>query len=252
MDAIQGKRAVLVWRLAAVIICLTWVTDFLVRVFVLEPSPRALDLLPFPAFLYCYAVAGILFIVSMFFPRELYLHGGLCWLWGLLRIIDGGSIAAVAVHALGYLFLLRRGLFRTHLRTKVMVASLLFVAAFVSQLRYGVWFLVDRGLQLFDFSLLAAVAVLLFYPVIRGSREPLVLYLDAARFSVQDVAILQKVLSNEKYQSIASDYGLGTSTFKKRIGGLYAELGVQDRMDFMARYSRYTIELVTSSDSSAQ
>jgi hypothetical protein len=247
MDEIQGKRNVSVWRLAAVIICLTWITDFLVRVFILEIGPREHDLLPFPAFLYFYAIAGILFIVTMFFPCELYIHGGLCWLWGLLRVIDGGSMAAVAVHLLGYLFLFRRGVFRTHLPAKVIVASLIFIVAFVSQIRYGIKFLVERSLQLFDFSLLVIVASLIFYPDRRNSSEPLILHLDTTRFTAQDVAILQKVLSNEKYQNIASEYGMGTSTFKKRIGGLYAEIGVQDRMDFMSRYARHTIELSPSS-----
>jgi hypothetical protein len=247
MDSIQRKRNVSVWRLAAVIICMAWMIDFLVRIFVLEIGPREQDLLPFPFSLYFYAVAGVVLIVSMFFPRELYILGGLCWLWGLLRVIDGNSIAAVGVHLLGYLFLFMRGLFRTHFRAKVIVASLIFIAAFVSQIRYGVKFLAECGLQLFDFSMLVVIAVLIFYPERRNSTTPLMLCLDATRFTAQDVAILQKILSNEKYQRIASEYGMGTSTFKKRIGGLYAEIGVQDRMDFMSRYARHTIELSPSS-----
>jgi hypothetical protein len=246
MDELERKRGVSVWRLAAVIICLVWATDFLVRAFVLEISAREQDLLPQPVFMYFYAVAGLLFIVSMFFPRELYIHGGLCWIWGLIRIIDGGSMAAIAVHLLGYLFLFRRGLFRTHTRAKVFIATLLLVAAFASQIRYSVRFLVEQSLELFDFSLLVVVALLIFHPERRKLRqkknEPF-LSLDPARFVAQDAAILQKVLNNEKYKSIASEYGMGISAFKKRVGSLYARLEVQDRMDFMASYADYTITL---------
>lgn len=247
MNELGVKRDASVWRLAAVIICLVWATDFLVRVLVLEIGVREQDLLPPPAFIYFYAVAGLLFIVSMFFPRELYIHGGLCWSWGLIRIIDGGSMAAIAVHLLGYLFLFRRGLFRTHRRAKVFVATLVLIAAFASQIRYSVKFLVEQSLELFDFSLLVVVALLIFHPERRRFPQrqdgPIFLRLDPAHFTVQDVAILQKVLNNDKYQRIASEYNIGISTFKKRVGRLYAKLEVQDRMDFMARYADCTIAL---------
>jgi DNA-binding NarL/FixJ family response regulator len=156
-------------------------------------------------------------------------------------------MAAIAVHLLGYLFLLRRGLFRTHTRAKVFIASLILVAAFASQIRYSVRFLVEQSLELFDFSLLVVVALLIFHPKRRRlpqkKDEPLFLTLDPVRFTAQDVAILKKVLNNEKYQSIASEYGMGISAFKKRVGSLYAKLEVQDRMDFMASYADYTLTL---------
>jgi hypothetical protein len=120
--------------------------------------------------------------------------------------------------------------------------------AFASQLRYSVTLLVERCLQLFDFSLLLIVAVMIFYPELhkawlRWKDRPTFLTLDPALFSTQDIAILRKILTGDKYESIAHDSEISVSTLKKRVRVLYRNIGVQDRTDFMARYSRYTLEL---------
>jgi hypothetical protein len=252
----EKKRGVLIWRVAAVIICLAWAIDFLVRAVVLVTVIREQDILSAPVFITFYAVTGALFIMSMFFPRELYIHGGLCWLWGLLRIIDGGSIVALSLHILGYLFLARRGFFRTFLKTKVSVAALVVLLAFATQIRYSVVLLVEHSLQLFDFSVLVVITVMIFYPEIhkawqRWKDSPISMTLDPALFNAQDVAMLRKILAGDKYVSIAArESDISVSTLKKRVRVLYSNLGVQDRTDFMARYSRHTIELATAPESS--
>jgi hypothetical protein len=247
--AIPGeKRGVLIWRVAAVIICLGWAIDFWVRAIVLVTVTREQDILSPPVFITFYAVAGLLFIISMFFPRELYIHGGLCWLWGLLRIIDGGSITALSLHILGYLFLTRRGFFRTFLKTKVSVAALVALLAFATQFRYSVALLTEHCLQVFDFLVLVVIIVMIFYPELnnawrRWKDSPIAMTLDPALFSQQDVATLRKILVGDKYESIAHESDISVSTLKKRVHILYGKVGVQDRTDFMAKYSHYTFDL---------
>jgi DNA-binding CsgD family transcriptional regulator len=244
----EEKRGVLIWRMAAIIICLGWAIDFWMRAFVLVTVIREQDILSFPVFIAFYAMAGVLFIVSMFFPRELYIHGGLCWLWGLLRIIDGGSITALSLHILGYLFFTRRGFFRAFPRVKLSVAVLVVLLALASQIRYSVTLLIERCLQLFDFSLLVLISMMIFYPELskawqRWKNGPKLLELDPKRFNAHDVTILRKVLAGDKYDSVAKDVDISLSTLKKRIRILFIKIGVQDKTDFLAKYARATIEL---------
>jgi DNA-binding NarL/FixJ family response regulator len=257
---LAGKRDMVIWRLVTVSICLTWMICFSIRIFVLGINARTQDLMSPPVFISFHFGIAALLIAWIVKPHEFYIPALFCWLWGLMELIDGGSLGATALHLFGYLFALKRGYFRTHKTVKIVVAAVVLIAAIVSQVRYSVVFLIWHGLQVLDFTLVAAAVALVFYSDFQEflrQRAPsalppeaaqpeaasLFLYIDPLRCSIQDLAILRQILAGGKYESIAHKYGMAVSTLKRRVRVLYTVIGVLDRADFMVRYSRYTIEL---------
>jgi DNA-binding CsgD family transcriptional regulator len=221
-----------------------------------------------PIFIAFHFGIATLLIVWIVKPREFYVPALFCWLWGLMQLIDGGSLGATSLHLFGYLFALKRGYFRTRTVVKIVVAAVILIAALISQVRYSVVFLIRHGLQVLDFALVAAAVALVFYSdfqeflrqraavtlppkAVPSEAEqpeaaPLFLYIDPLRCTIQELAILQRILAGDKYESIARDYGMAVSTLKRRIRSLYTVIGVLDRADFMVRYSRYTLKFELS------
>jgi hypothetical protein len=259
----ESPFLMVIGRLATVSICLTWLICFSVRVFVLGISARAQDVMSPPIFIAFHFGIAALLIVWIVKPREFYVPALFCWIWGLMQLIDGGSLGATSLHLFGYLFALKRGYFRTHTVVKIVIAAVILIAALVSQVRYSVVFLIRHGLQVLDFALVAAAVALVFYsdfqeflrqraavalsPEVAPSEVvPLFLYIDPLRCTIQELAILKQILAGGKYESIAHEYGMAVSTLKRRVRVLYTVIGVLDRADFMVRYSHYTLELELS------
>jgi hypothetical protein len=264
----ESPFLMVIWRLATVSICLTWLICFSVRVFVLGISARPQDVMSPPIFIAFHFGIAALLIVWIVKPHEFYVPALFCWLWGLMQLIDGGSLGATSLHLFGYLFALKRGYFRTCTVIKIVVAAVILIAALVSQVRYSVVLLIRHGLQVLDFALVAAAVALVFYSdfqeflrqraavalphevaqpeAVPPEAAPLFLYIDPLRCTIQELAILKQILAGGKYESIAHEYGMAVSTLKRRVRVLYTDIGVRDRADFMVRYSRYTLELELS------
>ncbi|MDR2177566.1 MAG: hypothetical protein LBP20_05930 [Treponema sp.] len=239
------------WRIIAAFVCLVWVIVLLVNL--------VLDLFPSRGFIPLFLrhiFMGMTIVgtgILIFFPLQFYLYAGLCCFWGLINIIDGGGLSGLLMYALGLIFALRMGFFKTRPAFKLGIGGLVVIGALLSQIQYGMGHFTGNLLECLELFVIAGLAAALFHrelaAIVKNPEAPgqaefarafsvtgTELRLDRDHFTARDFLILRKIFAGEKYESIASGQGMGLSTLKKRLVSLFSLLEVRDRVQFLGRY----------------
>jgi len=192
-------------------------------------------------------ITGIIAIITVFFPYQFYIHATFCLSLGLLQIIDGEMANALAVYIFGYVFLYRKGFFKSHKRLKLLAGGMLVAAAILSQARLD-HDVTSRLIQLASIPVIIFLATVILRPELQAihqatqdKRRDKTLTLRHELFTEKDVAILKKILAGHKYEAIAKEEGMVLSTFKKHTRRLFGILRVNDRITFMALYANHQI-----------
>ena len=120
------------------------------------------------------------------------------------------------------------------------------LAAIVSQIRFGWPVFVENTAEAIGFAFIISIMVLFVskeWFFMHEQHKEMILYLSPEIFTDKDVQILEKILSGEKYDTIARETGLALSTLKKHIQKLFIKLQVSCRTSFMSLYANHRIIL---------
>jgi hypothetical protein len=251
---VTPNQARFYWRIIAVFICLVWVIVLLIN-FVggLLPSRGLIPLAIRHVFIGMTIIGtGILIYV----PLQFYIYAGLCCFWGLISIIDGSGLSGMLMYALGLIFALRMGFFKTRPVFKALMGGFVVMAALLFQIWYGIGHFMGSLLEFLELFIIAGLTGALFHRELSASmkngeeknlsirafsitdRE---LRLNRDHFTEGDFVILQMILSGIKYEAIAAKQHMGLSTLKKRVASLFNFLEVQDRVQFLKRYGKHAL-----------
>jgi DNA-binding CsgD family transcriptional regulator len=242
MKNISNSRSLWVWRLFAIGYSLLSIFILLGNIFILEPelSPQISGV--FYNWIFIFSI--ILLALVLVFPQYLYFYAIDCCFQALVGIVTGGSIIGILLYLLGCMFAFRQGFFRTHRSLKIAVLFCVFIVAVLSQYRFGLILFMKTFLDLVVVIFVAGAALFLFSSQLNNlmlKPKTGTLALKAAEFTVKDAEMLRRIIAGQKYETIAQDMGMADITFKKHIRTVFARLGVDDRLAFLARYSNYTV-----------
>jgi DNA-binding CsgD family transcriptional regulator len=245
-EGLQKKYDTILWRLSATLFCLLMVSSVFIRLFVLGTEIPIKDIMSVPVFIILLTGALLATVLLIIFPFQFYIYAVFCCLWGLLRIMDGGSVAGLCGYLLGCAFAARQGFFKVHQKIKIGIVFLVLCVAIATQYRYGLALLARNLLLCFEFSLLAAVSLLLAWPQIqklRATQKESVLKLPTSEFKPRDVTILQRILEGKKYDAVANECAISVHTLKHEVRALFQKLKISDRTTFLSTYAGHTILL---------
>jgi hypothetical protein len=254
---ISPKRYTFIWRLNAAFVGLIWIIVLLVNLLYFSATHTAVDWV-----LYGLTIGGCGFLV--FFPLQFYIHAVLWGSWGLIGLLKGGRLPGVLMFVLGLAFAFKQGFFANYRKGKICLVILCFLTVLISQMRFGMDYVLDTVLGIVELVIIAEMVVSLFsrgLPVLlhnvaqKNSLSGMIapnrmffvkgteLRLSPDYFTPHDVLLLRDVLAGEKYEVIARTYNLGLSTLKKRLAVLFSLLDEANKMEFMNRYARYSVQL---------
>ncbi|MCL2230597.1 MAG: hypothetical protein FWC01_05835 [Treponema sp.] len=242
----QEKKllAMTIWRFAPLLTSIVWLFDYIIRIYTNDYiSFSYMIITPDNFFIPC-IIIGIMFILTFTFPYQFYIHGIFCWLFGLIRLIDGGLVNALLIHLLGYVFFFRQGFFRKNKIFKIIIGILIIIAAIVSQNRFDKILMMSRILHFSCSAVIIFISFIILNPeiqIIKKKMEKMTLVLQPNLFTQKDSIILQKILAGEKYETIANDEGMALSTLKKQIKRMFNILKINDRTCFLSLYANYKI-----------
>lgn len=254
---VTSKDKVL-WRIIAGILCLIWAGILLLYAFIMA-HPQSEGTFPSPFLAYiCYVLTIIGTMVLIVFPLQFYIYAFFCSLWGILKILDGGGIGGILMYGLGLTFAFKQGFFKTFPRLKIALAVLVLLVALVSQIQYGIVHITETLFGFFELLLIAGLVGILFMREIKTLKEmgkqngkfpynPAFsvtgseLRLSRNTFTGRDIQILQKILNGDKYEAVASEFGIGLSTLKKRLTFLFSLLEISDKVHFLEQFENHTI-----------
>ena len=231
----------IIWRFAPLVISLIWLVCYILQFYPLGIHSTQYMLLS-PKYLYIpFTIIILVAFSTIFFPYKFLNYGILCWLFGLVWLIDGGFITALLIHLLGYVYLYRQKFFVKGKTIKLLIGFLIIIAAIASQARIAD---IDMIPRILNFSGCMAVIILIYgilqpeIQIIKIHNEEMTHKLPQG-FTEQDAEILNKILSGVKYDAIANDEKMAVSTFKKYVHRLFISLQVNDRTDFLVRYAKH-------------
>ncbi len=194
------------------------------------------------------SITMLMLVVLIVYPLQFRLYAFLCFVWGIVSLIDGASSLGLLLYILGTAFAFRAGFFKKHTERRILIAVFLPIFAIIPQVRFGMNKIILSIIHFFSVGLIFSLIYLLILPHKRRlgkktARNPNVVYLPAERFSARDIRYLKKVQDGEKYESIAKDEDIGLSTLKKKMKTIYQNLDVYDRTSFLSTYAGYTFLL---------
>jgi hypothetical protein len=190
----------------------------------------------------------LVLIVLIVYPLAFGFYAFLCFTWGMVNMIDGGSTSGLLMYLLGAVFAFRTGFFKKHTQIKIIFIAFFPLAAIISQARFGERLVFLSILNVIALALIFTLVYFLFLPEIQKFTKKAVVaanlaYLSSEQFSEKDIRYLKRIQDGEKYESIAKDEGIGLSTLKNRMKIIYQSLDVYDKTSFMSTYAGYTILL---------
>jgi DNA-binding CsgD family transcriptional regulator len=183
--------------------------------------------------------------LAMFNPLNFKVYAALLFVYAVVELLTNEHITAFLMYVLSCLFLYRCGFFRTRMKLKIGVLTLIPVGCFCVQLfRFGFRQFLFNFMMVFALVIVCFLGFLLFLPEIwslKQDRKKAVLSLSPEQFSERDALILAQILAGEKYDTIASEHGIAVSTLKNHLGLLYKKLQLADRTAFLIAYANHEI-----------
>lgn len=226
-----------IWRIIALLSCTFCLAVAILNVFIVRDSYLPGEFVTKSLLLIIdFLTAAILFIL-IFRPDWKYLFTAIFLFHGFVNIADGGDIAGCMLYVIGWSIAFKEGFFRTHSRLKGTLIVALLAIPFALQFRFGV----SMALHSLANILFMCVAFLLLFIIFRHYLMPLLplsrgqkrVYLAEFGLMPRDFDLIARICKNEKYSSIAIDYGISESAIKQRMVTIYRKLGVADRSDFL-------------------
>ncbi|AEF85153.1 hypothetical protein TREPR_0991 [Treponema primitia ZAS-2] len=171
---------------------------------------------------------------------------GLGLIFMLVDLFQGDSVTSFLILPLFIALAYKSGIFKPRGKLKGIALIILILVALGSQCRFGLGFLFKSLISIVKVSCISLLWYLFLLPELQGmikSGEEELISLPGDQFTHRDVELLNRVLKGEKYESIATEFGIALSTLKNRLHLLFALIGVQDRTSFLSSYARHTLVL---------
>jgi len=183
------------------------------------------------------AITAIVFLYLIFFPSNIFLYPIICFVHGLLNIVDGGNIIGLMLVMLGCAFSLKSGFFKRRAQIKFFCLVLLLLGAMLSQLRYSIPIFVN---SLLNISIVAIIFLMFWFLFSSYFAELLphradITDIHLGKYDLQkrDYDFIRQILENQKYDAIAMSHRISESAVKQRAGVIYRKLGVSNRTEFL-------------------
>lgn len=188
------------------------------------------------SFIFISAIASLL---AMFFPLLYWVYKLWIFLLCLFVTAFGNTVIGFIFFVLELNFLKKSNFFERYKKQKVSILWILFLLVYLSLFRLGKLFFTKAVLEL--------LLCILIYAIVYSVKESGMLEVsfhkqnikdifETGNFSDEDCAILNMVLSGEKYDYIATKLNLSESGLKKRTAKLYKTLNVKNRTELLLRY----------------
>jgi DNA-binding CsgD family transcriptional regulator len=166
-------------------------------------------------------------------------------MWGILHFMAGENLLGFVGYFSGVGFCYYQGFFRRAVRRKlaVFIALLFAVLAWHLYRKNISW--ESAVIRFLEIALLACMMsslfLSLFYKNAFRTGEK-ILCLSPQKFSNQEAAILRLILSDDKYQAIATKQNISRSSVKARAREIYKKLGVSDYHECLTRWQGWAVE----------
>lgn len=230
-----------IWRIIAIICTLVWIIVlFAVNAFVLAKADRGTFTLLHNNLLYGFSI--VISLALIFFPMQFYLYATMFWVWGLLRLADGGGggINGILMYLLGCAFAYKQGFFVKHTKVKYFILLfILFTHSF--HYRLGVNVLTARMLDfLFVAMFFTLIYFLIIHPLVEKIKTPPSnsIIIAKCHLTEEELGLLDAVLHEEPYKAIGSDTGISESLVKQRVSVILEKTGVANRGYLLALYKQ--------------
>lgn len=187
-------------------------------------------------------------IISVFAFILIVIKPERCELFALISLIytfsilisDNGNLIPVFMAILAVTVLVTRGFFTKKKELKIIVLSVLYIAALCSEIRFGkVDFIrsVLNNIAAFFISAISFIFIQKYIANISARFEPRILDLTKYdELDEQDKEIIKLLKEGQKYDWIAGNQKMATSTLKKHVRRIFQILDVSDLVEFHAEF----------------
>lgn len=176
------------------------------------------------------------FIYLAIKPRHVYVYTIICTIQCFLNIVDGGNIIGMLFLFLGLSIAFRQGFFKTRAKIKIAFFSLILLAAFLFQIRFGISTFLSSVLRGILVLFMFAFYVVLFNEYLKEllpKKTTRTIDLSIYQFTENECDYIRRVLRSEKYAYIAQHHAISESAIKQRMNQIYRKIGVTDRTSFL-------------------
>lgn len=178
------------------------------------------------------------FFVLILYPTKFAIYSLICGIWGLLEIIDTGSLLGFLLFLLGLCFAIKINFLKKHTAFKVVLITLIVLAAIASQLRYGISLFLYCFMNCFGTSLILT----LLYFLLAKPTDSTFDNTNSNTFHVfdlpaKDIEFIKSIVKNETYAEIAEKNKITESSVKRAMLRIYKISGAENKNDFLIKYN---------------
>lgn len=188
----------------------------------------------------CTIVTEVFLIVLIIFPYKFESIAVFAFFYtGVLLYVDPLNPLSTLIYFLGIISLYVRGLLRKKRIIKNLLLSSGIIIILFSNIRYG-WIFFLEDFQNKIISCIVCMLIFMFIVIEKNRSSQNNTVLDLSQFpdlTQRDKEWINLALSQEKYDTIARQYGLSPNYVKNRMRNIFKILGVPDRLALIAKYS---------------
>jgi hypothetical protein len=255
---LMNKRKT-IWRIIAVIGLIGFSADLSIPFLLPDLCTQAAKMYIqnteffFPTQFLCAAdVAGIgIFLYLCFSPLTFELYGLYSLFVAVINLLNFHCTPwGMMMYVLAFITFSLRGYLHTHTKIKITAAGIVFLLLISTGLRCGKKIFFIEVFSLAEYTALLFVILLFVYEKIRmekSTKKDRILDLtEFPELTERDREWTKLALTQIKYDTIASHYGMTTGSVKNRMKRIFTVLDVPDRIGLMAKYSSY--EVITTEE----
>lgn len=236
-EGLLGQKRVL-WRVLACFGFLLTSVSIIVNIYVLPNSIYGeIGSFPYAGFI-GNVVAALGFLLLIFFPQNFNIYSILFYLYGISNFLNKGNMLAILCIASSFSFMYCSGTLK---KINIFASCSLVVFPFLcffTQIKAGKEFFLVSLCHLCAAVLIFCVLFFLLFPYIRRYfNQKQQKRLCSPDFTEVDVQNLTKIQQGQKYEAIAINMNISTSSVKTMMVRLYRNLGVTTREEFLITYN---------------
>lgn len=192
-------------------------------------------------------ISILLFFLLILYPMKIEIFSVGSFLYGIqILLFEPQNNIGILMYGLSIITLYARGMFNKHRRIKNVIASILFVAFILSELRFGKELFFRCVLEKMAYIFLLFLCLFFFqvYTLDVFETNDSNNKLDIQKFpelKKRDAEWLVEILNGEKYEALAINYHMSLGSVKNRLKIIFDEIGVGDKQGFLNKYSDYEI-----------
>ena len=187
----------------------------------------------------------IFLIVLIIFPYKFEAIAVFAFFYtGVLLYADPLNPLSVLIYFLGIVSLYIRGLLKKKRMLKSILISSGVIVILFSNIRYG-WFFFLEDFENKIICCIVCVLIFIFIVLEKNKLKQNKCLLDLSLFpelTQRDKEWIEMALSQEKYDTIARQYGLSPNYVKNRMRHIFKILGIPDRLALIAKYSGCSVK----------